>query len=112
MSLEHEQAILQRARRQRDCRDIDIDIENQRVLIDHLLKLARQFHDLDMRPMIYDGTMLQRVGPDPVPYDLSALIASERQRFYDLQLEYVEAREREEAEDRERDRFDAQFPEF
>lgn len=83
--------------RSRQVATIFADMEAQRDLVRHLQQLACEWYAIDMRPVIVSGTdldatVVQRVGPDPVPLDLREHLVNETATLALLEHEYVLAR--------------------
>jgi len=70
-------------------------MEAQQRLVDYLMRLAADFYSIDMRPIVFDRTMVTRVGPDPLPQQLRDFIAAEAMTLARLRAEYHDAMQRE-----------------
>lgn len=65
------------------------DLDAQHQLVKYLERLAVSFYDVDVRPLIWDGTSVQRLGPDPVPSQLRDAIRTEGETLHRLEAEYL-----------------------
>ncbi len=79
--------------RRRSLDDILIHIRSQQDILRSLCNLACEFHDIDMRPLLFDGQTVVKLGPDPVPDELRALIQSEAATLRALEAEFVGTRD-------------------
>lgn len=70
-------------------------IEGERRVLDYSVRLATDYLDIDTRPLVYDGHFLQRIGPSPVPDELTTMIAEQQIKIALLEVELREAYERE-----------------
>lgn len=70
---------------------IDAEINEQCAIVAMYHNLAADFYNLDMRPMIFDGTSVIHVGPDPVPTELREQLSEERARLLTLECELQDA---------------------
>lgn len=81
--------------RNRSVETIDATIEGERKFLAYMLRIACDYLDVDMRPLIFDGHMAKRVGPSPVPDEVNEAIASQKTKIAVLECELHDAYQRE-----------------
>lgn len=81
--------------RNRSVETIHATMEGERQFLNYMLRIACDYLDVDIRPIIFDGHMSQRGGPSPVPDELSEEIASQKAKIAVLECELHDAYQRE-----------------
>ena len=83
------------AKRYRSIETIAATIDAQQRFVAVLIGLATDYMDLDTRPLVCDGTSIQRIGAIPIPEQLQELLREEQGTLALLNLELRDAFERE-----------------
>lgn len=65
-----------------------VAINDQQRFVAAVRNVAARYYNCDTRPLIWDGSSVQRIGPPAVPPEVLALLRSETATLARLQHEY------------------------